>query len=134
MLLVALRNSHALEDCTPDLRRGPIAVCAGARGAECGVAFRCGGLFPLFPVVHVCRVVLLRSGSWKAQGSPVADVSLGLVCQGLAPFDGGDPDALVLRDLVCPPKDEVHDGLVGTFLSAGKVPVGLGGELCPAFL
>ena len=60
----------ALEDRTPDLRRGPVAVCrwggevvvggAEAGGAEGGVAGRCGGLFPLFRVVQVCWVVPLR--------------------------------------------------------------------------
>ena len=60
----------ALEDCTPDLRRRVVAVCrwgrevviwgAEAGGAEGGVAGRFGGLFPLFLVVWVCWVVLLR--------------------------------------------------------------------------
>ena len=46
----------ALEDCTPDLRRGLVTVCrwggevvvwgAEAGGAEGGVAGWCGGLFP----------------------------------------------------------------------------------------
>ena len=50
----------ALEDCTPDLRRGAVAVCrwggkvvvgrAEAGGAEGGVAGWCCGLFPLFRV------------------------------------------------------------------------------------
>ena len=57
------RNGHyvvvpALEDCTPDLPRGVVAVCrwgrevvvwgAEAGGAEGGVAGWCGGLFLLF--------------------------------------------------------------------------------------
>ena len=60
----------ALEDCTPDLRRGVVAVCRWGRevvvegteagGAEGGVAGWCGGLFPLFRVVWVSCVVLLR--------------------------------------------------------------------------
>ena len=63
----------ALEDYTPDLRRGVVAICrwgrevvvwgAEAGGAEGGVAGWCGNLFPLFRVVRVCWVVLLRWGS-----------------------------------------------------------------------
>ena len=63
----------ALEDCTRDLRRGVVAVCRRGRevvvwgaevgGTEGGVAGWCGGLFPLFRVVPVCWVVLLRWGS-----------------------------------------------------------------------
>ena len=63
----------ALEDCTPDLRRGLVAVCswggevvlggAEAVGAEGSVAGWHGGLFPLFRVVRVCWLVLLRWGS-----------------------------------------------------------------------
>ena len=58
----------ALEDCTPDLRRGVVTVCrwgrevvvwdAEAGGAEDGVAGWCGGLFPLLRVVRVRWVVL----------------------------------------------------------------------------
>ena len=63
----------ALEDCTRDLCRGVVAVCRRGRevvvwGAEAGgtegvVAGWCSGLFPLFRVVRVCWVVLLRWGS-----------------------------------------------------------------------
>ena len=63
----------ALEDCTPDLRRGVVAVCrwgrkvvvwgAEAGSAEGGVAGGCGGLFRLLRVVRVRWVVLLRWGS-----------------------------------------------------------------------
>ena len=62
----------ALEDRTPDLRRGVVTVCrwgreivvwaAEAGGAEGGVAGRCGGLFLLLQVVRVRWVVLLRWG------------------------------------------------------------------------
>ena len=62
----------ALEDCTPDLRRGVVTVCrwgrevviwdAEAGGAEGGVAGWCGGLFPLLWVVRVRWVVPLRWG------------------------------------------------------------------------
>ena len=63
----------APEDCTPDFRRGVVAACrragevivggAEAGGAEGGVAGWCGGLFPLFQLARVCRVILLRWGS-----------------------------------------------------------------------
>ena len=62
----------AIEDCTPDLRRGVVSVCrwgrevvvwgAEAGGVEGGVAGWCGGLFPLLRVVRVCWVVPLRWG------------------------------------------------------------------------
>ena len=42
----------------------------------------------------------------------MCDVGVGVVCQGLAPLDGEDPDVLVLGVLASPPKDKVHDGLV----------------------
>ena len=63
----------ALEDCTPDLRRGLVTVCrwgkevvvwgAEAGAAEGGVAGWCGGLVPLLRVVRVRWVVPLRWGS-----------------------------------------------------------------------
>ena len=62
-----------LDDCTPHFQRGVVAVCrwggevvvgdAESGGAEGGVAGWCGGLFPLFRMVRVCWVVLLRWGS-----------------------------------------------------------------------
>ena len=62
----------ALEDCTPDLRRGVVTVCRWGRevvvwGAEAGgmgggVSGWCGGLFPVLRVVRVRFVVLLRWG------------------------------------------------------------------------
>ena len=62
-----------LEDCTPDLRRGVVAVWSPGRevfvwGAEAGgaeghVAGWCGGLFRLFRVVRVRWLVVLRYGS-----------------------------------------------------------------------
>ena len=62
-----------LEDCTPDLRRGVVAVCRWGRevvvwGAEAGsvkggVAGWCGDLFPSFWVVRVRWVVPLCSAS-----------------------------------------------------------------------
>ena len=63
----------ALEDCTPDLRRGLVAVCRWGRevvvwgaedgGAEGHVAGWCGALFPLFWVVRVRWVVPVCWGS-----------------------------------------------------------------------
>ena len=86
----------AFEDCTPDLRRGLLAVCSfreevvigvmEAGGAEGGVAIRCGDLLPFFGVVWVDRVVLLRWASSKARGTFVG-VGVGDVCQGLGPLD-----------------------------------------------
>ena len=74
---VCCRSGHylvvpALDDCTPDLRRGVVAVCrwggevvvegAEAGSAEGGVAGCCGGLFRLFRVVRVCWVDPLQWG------------------------------------------------------------------------
>ena len=63
----------ALEDCNSEHRRGVVAVCwlgrevvvrgAEAGGVEEGVAGWCGDLFPLFRVVRVRWVVVLRWGS-----------------------------------------------------------------------
>ena len=99
----------ALEDCTPDLQRGLVAVCrwwgkvivggAEAGGAEHGVAIGCGGLFPMFRLVPVCRVVLLRWGSSKACGSSVCDVDVGVLCEGFAPLDEEEADVLILNVL-----------------------------------
>ena len=132
----------ALEDCTPDLRRGLVAisrwggkvVVGGAEvgGAEAGVAVGCGGLFPLFWVVRVGRLVLLRWGASKACGSFVCDVGVGVACQGLAQLHGGDPDVLVSRVLASPPKEEVHDALVEAFPWGDETLDGLNGELRPA--
>ena len=93
-----------LEDCNLDLRRGVVAVCLSGRevvvwgaeagDAEGGVAGWCARLFPLFPVVQVRWVVVLRWGLSWAYGPSACDVGVGVICQGLAPFDGGDPDVL----------------------------------------
>ena len=92
----------ALEDGAQDFRRGVAAVCgrggevviggAEAGGAEGGVAV----LLPLFRVVWVRWVVFIRRGSPEACGPPSCDVGAGVVCQGLAPLNGGDPDVLAL--------------------------------------
>ena len=59
-------------------------------------------------------------------------VGVGVVCQGLAPLHGGDPDVLVSRVLASPPVEEVQGGLVEAVLWGGEVLEGLGGELDPA--
>ena len=59
----------------------------------------------------------------------MGDVGVIVVCQGLAPLDEGDSDALVLHVLAYPPEDKVHDGLVETSPLGGEVPQGLGSEL-----
>ena len=60
----------------------------------------------------------------KARGSFLGDpgVGVGVVCQGLAPLDQGDPDALVSRVRASPSEEDVKDGLVEAFLWAAKVP------------
>ena len=98
-----------------------------AGGAEGGVAVGCGGPLPLFRMVRVCWVVLLRWGPSKACG-PFVGVGVGVACQGLGPFDGGDPDALVSCTPARPPEDELHDGLVDAFYLGGEGPEGLDGE------
>ena len=134
----------ALEDRTPDLQRGVVAVCRGGRevviwGAEAGsaegrVAGSCGGLFPLFWVVRVRWLVPLRWGSSYAYGLSTCDVGVGVVCQGLAPIDGGDPDVLALGVLAGSPEYEVYDCLVEAVAWPGQVLEGFDGELGPALL
>ena len=77
---------------------GGEVVLGGAEdgSAEGGVAGWGGRLFALFWVVRVCWVVPLRWGSSQACGPLTCDVGVGVVCQGLAPLDGGNPDVLAL--------------------------------------
>ena len=134
----------ALEDCTPDLRQGVVTVCrwgrevvvwsAEAGGAEGGVAGWCDGLFPLLWVVRVPWLVLHRWGSSQAYGSSTCDVGVGVLCQGLAPLDGGDPDVLALGVLAGSPEYEVYDGLLEAVAWGGQVPEGFDGELGPGLL
>ena len=135
----------ALEDCNQDLRRGVVTVCrwggrvvvwgAEAGGAEGGVAGWCGGLFPLLRAVRVCWVVRLRWGPSEAYGPLTRDVDAGVVRQGLAPLDGGDPDVLALGVFAGSPEYEVYDGLVEAAASGGQVPEGFDAEeLGPVFL
>ena len=74
-------------------------------------------------------MVLLRWGLFKARGSFVCDVGVGVLSQGLAPLDGGDPDVLVSRVLAGSAEEDVQDGLAVAFLWGGEVPEGLDGEL-----
>ena len=85
----------ALEDCSPDLRRGVVTVCrwgggvvvwgAEAGGAEGSVAGWCGGLFPLLRAVRVCWVVLLCWG--PGSGGCGLDGLLGL-CASTSTYGG----------------------------------------------
>ena len=134
----------ALEDCNLDERRGMVAVCrwgrkvvvwgAAAGSAEGGAAGWCGGLFPLFRVVRVHWVVVLRWSSSWAYGPSTCDVGVRVVCQGLAPLNGGDPDVLALGVLAGSPEYEVYDGLVEAVAWGGQVPEGFDGELGAALL
>ena len=62
------------------------------------------------------------------------DVDVGVVYQGLAPLDGGDPDVLALGVFAGSPEYEVYDGLVEAVASGGQVPEGFDGELGPVLL
>ena len=64
----------------------------------------------------------------------MCDVGVRLVCQGLAPLNGGDPDVLVSAVLASPPEDDVHDGLVESLPWGACVLEDLEGELGPALL
>ena len=67
-------------------------------------------------------------------GPSTCDVGVGVVCQGLAPLDGGDPDVLALGVLAGSPKYEVYDGLVEAVAWVGQVLEGFDGELGQALL
>ena len=134
----------ALKDCNPDLRQGPVVVSrwgreavvlgAEAGGAEGGVAGWCAGLFPSFRVVRVRWVVVLCWGSSSAYGPSTCDVAVGVVCRGLAPLDGGDPNVQALGVLDGSPEYGVDDGLVEAVAWGGQVADGFDGELGPALL
>ena len=62
------------------------------------------------------------------------DVDVGVVCQGLAPLDGGDPDVLALGVFAGSPEYKVYDGLVEAAAWGGQVPEGFDGELGPVVL
>ena len=64
-------------------------------------------------------MVPLGWGSSWAYGPWTCDVSVGVVCQGLAPLNGGDPDVLALGVLAGSLEDEVYDGLVEAFVWDG---------------
>ena len=61
-------------------------------------------------------------------------VDVGVVSQGLAPLNGGDPDVLALGVFAGSPEYEVYDGLVEAVASGGQVPEGFDGELGPVLL
>ena len=67
-------------------------------------------------------------------GPSTFDFDVGVVCQGLAPLDGGDPDMLALRVLAGSPEYKVYDGLVEAVAWGGHVPEGFDGELGPTLL
>ena len=62
------------------------------------------------------------------------DVDAGVVRQGLAPLDGGDPDVLAPGVFAGSPEHEVYDGLVEAAAWGGQVPEGFDGELGPVLL
>ena len=64
----------------------------------------------------------------------MCDVGVGVVCQGLAPLDQGDPDVLALGVLAGLPEYEVYDGLLEAVAWGGQVPEGFDGELGPGLL
>ena len=65
---------------------------------------------------------------------PFFVLGVGVLCQGLGPLDGGDPDALVSRLPAIFPEDEVYDGFSEAFPRGGEVPEALDGEGGPALL
>ena len=69
----------------------------------------------------------LRAGGRSCSG-------LGVVCQGLAPLDGGDRDVLALGVLAGSPEHEVYDSLVEAVAWGGQVSEGFDAELGPALL
>ena len=88
-------------------------VVVGA--VEGGVTVGWGCLLPFL------RVVFLRWGPSSVCGPSVA-VGVCVVCQGLGPLEGGNPDALGTRLLATPPGDEVHNVLVEAFIGMVKLP------------
>ena len=64
----------------------------------------------------------------------MCDVDVGVVCQGLAPFDGGDRDVLALDVFAGSPEYEVYDALVEAIAWGGQVQEGFDGELGPVLL
>ena len=62
------------------------------------------------------------------------DVDAGVVRQGLAPLDGGDPDVLALGVFAGSPEYEVYDGLVEAAAWSGQVQEGFEGQRGPVVL
>ena len=86
---------------------------------------------PLLRVVRVRWVVPLR---WGSYGPSTCDVGVGVVCQGLAQLEWGNPDVLALGVLAGLPEYEVYDDLVEAVAWDGHDPEGFDGELGPALL
>ena len=105
-----------------------------AGDVEGGMAVGCGGALRLLWVVRVFRVVVFRWGSSEVCGPFVGGVGVVVVCQGLGPLEGGDPDALVVRLLLSPPENKVHDDLEEAFPWDGEVRRGLEDDFGPTFL
>ena len=79
------------------------------------------------------EVVLLCRGLSKAS-DPFAGIGVIVMCQGLNPRDGGDPDVLIWRLPARPSEDEVQDSLVEAFPWGRDVLKGLDSEGSGAFL
>ena len=67
-------------------------------------------------------------------GPLTRDVDVGVVCQGVARLNGGDPDVLALGVFAGSPEYEVYDGLVEAVAWGGQVPEGFDGEFSPVLL
>ena len=67
-------------------------------------------------------------------GPLTRDVDAGVLRQGLAPLDRGDPDVLALGVFAGSPEYEVYDGLVKAAAWGGQVPEGFDAELGPVVL
>ena len=120
----------ALENCTPDFRRGVVAVCrwggavfiggAEAGGAKGGVASWC---------VMACSHCSgwfgsagwsFSAGARRRRVVPQRVTFVSVSCVRAWPHSmGGNADVLVLGVFAGPPEDLVYDGLVGTFLRGG---------------
>ena len=67
-------------------------------------------------------------------GPSTCDIGVAVVCQGLAPLDGGDPDVLALGVLAGSPEYEIYDGVMEAVAWGGQVLEDFDGGLGPALL